>query len=71
MSRTTFLGFAERSGVGKSAFYSSIETLALIGLIEEKRVKIGGVSVKATKLTARGVSIAKKISELVSDLSNG
>jgi len=64
MSRTLFLEFAERTGVGKSAFYSSIQTLAELGLIEEKRVKRGDVTVKETKLTPRGVSIAKKISEL-------
>ncbi len=70
MSRSTFLKFAERSGVGKSAFYSSIRALRELGLIEEKRVRNGGVSLKVTELTPRGVSVAKRVSELLSDLSN-
>ncbi len=68
-SRSTFQEFAERSGVGKSAFYSSIRALLELGLIEEKRVRMGGASVKATELTPRGVTIALKVSELFSDLS--
>ena len=66
MSRTTFLELAERSEVGKSAFYSSIHILDELGLIEEKRVRMGGASVKVTELTSRGVSIAEKVSELFS-----
>ncbi len=71
MSRSIFLKFAERSGVGKSAFYSSIRALRELGLIEEKRVRNRSVSLKVTELTPRGVSVAKKVSELFSDLSNG
>ncbi len=70
MSRSTFLRFAEGRGVGKSAFYSSIRTLAELGLIDVKRVSMGGASVKVTELTSEGVSVTKKISELFSDLSN-
>jgi DNA-binding PadR family transcriptional regulator len=69
MSRSIFLEFAEMSGVGKSAFYSSIHALAELGLIEEKRVRLGGVSVKVTELTPKGVSVAKKVDELFSYLS--
>ena len=69
MSRSTFQEFAERSGVGKSTFYSSIRTLAELGLIQEKRVRMDGASVKVTELTSRGASVAKKVSELFSDLS--
>jgi DNA-binding transcriptional ArsR family regulator len=71
MSRSTFQEFAERSGVGKSAFYSSIRALRELGLIEEKRVMNKGVSLKVTELTPRGVSVAKNVSELFSDLSKG
>jgi len=71
MSRTTFLEIAVMMGVGKSAFYSSKNTLVELGLIEEKWIKIAGVSVKGTELTSKGEFIAKKISELASDLSNG
>ena len=69
MSRSTFLKIAGREGVGKSAFYSSIQTLGELGLIEEKRVRLGEASVVVTDLTSTGASIAKKVSELFSDLS--
>jgi DNA-binding PadR family transcriptional regulator len=68
MSRSIFLEFAEWSGVGKSAFYSSIHALAELGLIEEKRVRLGGVSVKVTELTPRGVSVVRKVDGLLSVL---
>ncbi len=67
MSRTIFLYFAERDGVGRSAFYSSIRVLGELGLIEETRFKYEeGVSWKNTTLTPLGVSVAGKVSELVS-----
>lgn len=65
MSRTIFLRFAERGGVGRSAFYSSIRVLGELGLIEETRIKNKeGVSLKNTALTPLGVSVAGKVSEL-------
>jgi hypothetical protein len=68
MSRSTFQGFAEKSGVGKSAFYSSIRVLLELELIEENRIRMSGRSVKVTKLTPRGVSVTRKVSDLFSDL---
>ena len=66
MPRTMFLWFAERDGVGRSAFYSSIRVLGELGLIEETRFKNQkGVSRKNTTLTPLGVSVAEKVSELV------
>ena len=68
MSRSTFLRFAKRTGVGKSAFYNSIRALIELGLIEEKRVRRKDASLKIAVLTPRGVSVAKKVDELFSVL---
>ena len=38
-------------------------------MIEEKRVRLGEASIVVTELTSTGASIAKKVSELFSDLS--
>ena len=53
-----------RSGVGRSAFYSSLKVLSELGLIFEVRKRVDGKNLLFTELTEKGEKIVKAIDEL-------
>ena len=55
-----------KSGVGRSAFYSSLKVLQELGLIFEERRRVGGKNLLFTELTEKGDKIVKAIDELYS-----
>ena len=52
------------SGVGRSAFYSSLKVLGELGLIVEERKRVDGKNLVFTDLTEKGGNIAEAIVEL-------
>ena len=56
----------DRSGVGRSAFYSSLKVLSELGLIFEVRKRVNGKNLLFTELTEKGVKVVKAIDELYS-----
>ena len=52
------------SGVGRSAFYSSLGVLCELGLIFEVRKRVGGKNLVFTELTEKGDKVVKAIDEL-------
>ncbi len=52
------------SGVGRSAFYSSLGVLSELGLIFEVRKRVGGKSLVFTELTEKGDKVVKVIDGL-------
>ena len=53
-----------RSGVGRSAFYSSLKVLKEWGLIFEVRKRVDGKNLLFTELTKKGDKIVNAIDEL-------
>ena len=56
----------DRSGVGRSAFYSSLKVLSELGLIFEVRKRVNCKNLLFTELTEKGVKVVKAIDELYS-----
>ena len=54
----------DASGVGRSAFYSSLKVLSELGLIFEVRKRVDGKNLLFTELTEKGEKIVKAIDEL-------
>ena len=54
------------SGVGRSAFYSSLGVLSELGLIFEVRKRVVGKNLLFTELTEKGDKVVKSIDELYS-----
>jgi len=52
------------SGVGRSAFYSSLGVLSELGLIFEVRKRVGGKNLLFTELTEKGNKVVTAIDEL-------
>ena len=55
-----------RSGVGRSAFYSSLKVLSELELIVDVRRRIKGKNLLFTELTEKGEIVVKAIGELYS-----
>ncbi len=55
-----------KSGVGRSAFYSSLGVLSELGLIFEVRKRVDGKNLVFTGLTEKGDKVVKAIDELYS-----
>ncbi len=53
-----------KSGVGRSAFYSSLGVLSELGLIYEVRKRARGKNLLFTELTEKGDKVVKAIDEL-------
>ena len=49
----------DESGVGRSAFYSSLKVLGELGLIFEVRKRVDGKNVLFTELTEKGDKLVK------------
>ena len=54
------------NGVGRSAFYSSLDVLCELGLIFEVRKRVEGKNLLFTELTEKGEKVVKAIDELYS-----
>ena len=54
----------DMSGVGRSAFYSSLKVLKELGLIFEVRKRVDGKNLLFTELTKKGDKIVNAIDEL-------
>ena len=52
-----------RSGVGRTAFYSSLDILGELGLIVRERERVDGKNLVRTKLTEKGIEIAEATME--------
>ena len=52
------------NGVGRSAFYSSLDVLFELGLIFEVRKRVGGKNLLFTELTEKGDKVVTAIDEL-------
>ena len=65
-SRGQFEEALDTSGVGRSAFYSSLKVLSELGLIFEVRKRVNGKNLLFTELTEKGVKVVKAIDELYS-----
>lgn len=63
-SRGQLEAVLDRSGVGRSALYSSLRALSELGLILEVRGRVGGKNLLFTELTERGIKVVKAIDEL-------
>ena len=60
----------QEHGVGKTAFYSSLNTCLSLNLITEKRIQQDNVSIKTTQLTEKGTNIAQTIKQLHDQLES-
>lgn len=59
-----------KMGVGRTAFYSSIDVLLELGLIVEERRRVDGKNLLFTKLTEKGEKISEAIDELYTATEN-
>lgn len=64
ITRLDFISDCKKEKIGKTAFYSSLEPLKSLGLLEEKQDNVDGRRVITTFLTDKGYLIASKIIEI-------
>ena len=63
-SREMFIEVLKKHGVGRTAFYSSLEALEELALVESRDVVVNGKRTRETVLTDKGMRVAEVLIKL-------
>ena len=63
-SREMFIADLKKHGVGRTAFYSSLEALEELALVESRDVVVNGKRTRETVLTDKGMRVAEILTRL-------
>ena len=63
-SREMFIADLKKHGVGRTAFYSSLEALEGLALVESRDVVVNGKRTRETVLTDKGMRVAEVLTKL-------
>ena len=64
LSRGGLIMLMEHEGVGRTAFYRSLNCLKELGLLEDYQEKYNKKKLTSSRLTSKGMAIAEKIKEI-------
>ena len=69
ISRGLLIMLMEHEGVGRTAFYRSLNCLKELGLLDDYQEKHNKTKLTYARLTSKGIAIAEKIEEIAEILT--